>query len=143
MSKFEWTIDGKILYAGNDSHSSKIEHGELIAHFDDDNELIIDCAWFEIHDVAANAVSALREEGLTPEQFREFTWENFACLAAGLKPWETTLETSKACEQCGENFDRDDIPGDVWTKERNFQNFKLCTACAAKIDDPLADTWEL
>jgi hypothetical protein len=131
MSKFEWTVNGTVL-----------ENGELVAHFDDDNELVID-GTVEPEKLADDAIIALREDGLNPDQFRDFTWENYACYAAGLTPWETTLMNSKDCKQCGKEFDRQSMgANNPWSAEKYFQNAQICNECAAKIDDPIADNWE-
>jgi hypothetical protein len=111
----------------------------LIAHFDDDDELIIDCAWFEAEDLAQDAFLALREDGNDPTQWRFFGWEKYACLAAGLKPWETTLIASKACAECGQQFGRDNINANsAWGIERGFQRAKICGDCVASMPDPIA-----
>ncbi len=96
MSKFEWTADGRIIYAGHDKLTSGYHaDGELLAHFDDDGELILDAEenWsldLEGCDLkealADDAMLALREDGLLPEQWADFNWENFACWTAGLEP---------------------------------------------------------
>ena len=151
MSRFEWTTDGRILYAGHaNGDDMPFDHdhkdGELLAHYDDDRDLILDGEdnWsldLEGGDLrealAADALVALREDGLLPEQFRDFTWENYACFAAGLMPWETTVLTTKACQECGKDFDRGEMTAtNAWAVERNFQRAQICLQCLEKIADP-------
>ena len=146
MSQFEWTVDGQVLWGTQHltiktmTRTHEMQQGELIAHFDEDHDLIIDCAWFEEEQIAADAIKALNEDGLLPEQFRDFTWENYACYAAGLRPWVTSLQAEKPCQQCGASMTRDESVS-VWRREKHFQTRQICDECVKHVPDPIADNW--
>ncbi len=63
---------------------------EIIAHIDDDNELIID-GEISKDEVIHDAKQALFESGIEPMRWRQFTWESVACLIAGYNPYDDTM----------------------------------------------------
>lgn len=79
-SHFNWTSDGKIM-----------KKGKVIAHFDDDQDLIIDDNSVTANDIYADAAIALFKDGIEPDRYRNFTWEGYACLAAGYNPYDDSM----------------------------------------------------